>query len=70
MMLRGLYGMNMGLMSVYAVTDSYSLYDIDLFNFCLQLPLKLRVEHKLYTHWITHIIQMQPTIFGSEPGQK
>ena len=54
MMLRGLYGMNMGLMSVYAVTDSYSpFYDIDLFNFCLQLPLKLRAEHKLYTHWIT-----------------
>lgn len=54
MMLRGLYGMNMGLMSVYAVTDSYSpFYDIDLFNFCLQLPLKLRAEHKLYTYWIT-----------------
>ena len=54
-MLRGLYGMNMGLMSVYAVTESFSpFYDFDFFNFCLQLPLKLRAEHKLYIHWIKH----------------
>ena len=53
-MLRGLYGMNMGLMSVYAVTESYSpFYDFDLFNFCLQLPVELRAPHKLYIHWIT-----------------
>lgn len=53
-MLRGLYGMNMGLMSVYAVTESYSpFYDYDLFNFCLQLPVELRAQHKLYIHWIT-----------------
>jgi len=53
-MLRGLYGMNMGLMSVYAVTESYSpFYDVDLFNFCLQLPVELRAQHKLYIHWIT-----------------
>jgi len=53
MMLRGLYGMNMGLLSVYNKTESYSPFtDLDFFDFCLRLPVKMRANHRLYIHWM------------------
>lgn len=53
MMLRGLYGMNMGLLSVYDKTESYSPFtDIDFFDFCMRLPVKMRANHSLYIHWM------------------
>ena len=69
-MLRGLYGMNMGLMSVYAVTESYSpFYDVDLFNFCLQLPVELRAQHKLYIHWIPILPRGVELYLGTNPNK-
>lgn len=53
MMLRGLYGMNMGLLSVYNKTESYSPFtDLDFFDFCLQIPVNLRANHRLYLYWM------------------
>lgn len=53
MTIRGFYGMNMGLLPLQKHTETYSpFYDIDVMNFALRIPMKLRFRHKLYIKWI------------------
>lgn len=51
---RGFNGANMGAPMVYQYnSESFSpFYDKDVLEFCLKLPLKFRINHKLYLHWI------------------
>lgn len=50
---RGFTGVNTGLKPMYQYTETISPFqDIDLFDFCLSLPLKYRSGHYLYIKWI------------------
>jgi asparagine synthase (glutamine-hydrolysing) len=51
--IRGFYGANQGLQAIIKETETYSpFYDIDLMEFCLSIPLKLRYNHNIYKKWI------------------
>ncbi|PKD19465.1 hypothetical protein APR41_16015 [Salegentibacter salinarum] len=50
---RGLNGANNGLLSAQQYTETMSpFYDIDFFEFCLSIPIKYRMNHKVYKNWI------------------
>lgn len=50
---RGINGANCGLLGVQNYSETVSpFYDIDFFEFCLSIPIKLRLGHNLYKKWI------------------
>jgi len=50
---RGLNGANSGLTLINNYTETFSpFYDIDFMEFCLSLPIKMRMGHNLYKKWI------------------
>ena len=50
---RGFNGANTGLLVAQFFTETFSpFYDLDLLNFCLQIPNKKRIGHNLYIKWI------------------
>ncbi|WP_283642103.1 hypothetical protein [Croceibacter atlanticus] len=52
---RGLNGINNGLLSYQAFTETASpFYDIDFFEYCLSIPIKSRMKHNLYFKWINN----------------
>jgi len=53
MYIRGFYGANQGLLGTMNYTETYSpFYDIDFMDFCLSIPLNIRLKHNLYKKWI------------------
>lgn len=50
---RGFNGANQGLLISQESTETYSpFYDLDFLKYCLQIPLDLRYNHKIYFKWI------------------
>ncbi|WP_432673084.1 hypothetical protein [Flavobacterium sp. SM2513] len=50
---RGINGANNGLIALHKYSESMSpFYDIDFFEFCLSIPIHLRMNHDLYKKWI------------------
>ena len=50
---RGLNGINNALVLIQKYSETMSpFYDVDFFEFCLNIPINLRVGHKLYKQWI------------------
>jgi len=50
---RGINGANNGLIALQNYSETSSpFYDIDFFEFCLSIPIKLRKGHNLYKKWI------------------
>lgn len=50
---RGFNGALSGNLAFQEETESFSpFYDVDFLNFCLKVPLELRIKHKLYYKWI------------------
>lgn len=50
---RGINGANNGLVATQNYTETISpFYDIDFFEFCLSIPIELRMGHNLYKKWI------------------
>jgi asparagine synthase (glutamine-hydrolysing) len=53
MLERGFNGALTGSLSSQLYTETMSpFYDVELLDFCLKIPLKMRVNHKLYKKWI------------------
>lgn len=50
---RGFCGIGQGLLTFQENTESYSPFtDVDMMEFCMTIPLKLRVNHKIYFDWV------------------
>ena len=50
---RAINGANSGLMLINSYTETFSpFYDIDFMEFCISLPIKMRMNHNLYKKWI------------------
>src|SRR5690606_20155317 len=50
---RGVNGANNGLVASQNYSETFSpFYDIDFFEFCLSIPIELRMGHNLYKKWI------------------
>lgn len=50
---RGINGANNGLIASQNYSETLSpFYDINFFEFCLSIPIKLRMGHNLYKKWI------------------
>lgn len=50
---RGINGANNGLVALQKYSESMSpFYDIDFFEYCLSIPIHLRMNHNLYKKWI------------------
>lgn len=50
---RGFNGINEGLKTSQIYTETMSpFYDIDFMEFCMSIPLKIRLNHKLYKKWV------------------
>ncbi|MEY8764351.1 MULTISPECIES: hypothetical protein [Clostridium] len=50
---RGFNGALSGNLAFQESTESYSpFYDVDFFEYCLSIPIKYRVDHKIYFKWI------------------
>lgn len=50
---RGLCGISQGLLTFQENSESYSPFtDVDFFEFCYSIPIKLRFNHKIYFDWI------------------
>lgn len=50
---RGINGANTGLLASQYYSETTSpFYDIDFFEFCLSIPIELRMGHNLYKKWI------------------
>lgn len=50
---RAFNGINSGLLASQNYTETISpFYDLDLFEFCMSIPLNVRMNHNLYKKWI------------------
>lgn len=50
---RGFCGIGQGLLTFQENSESYSPFmDVDFFEFCYSIPLKWRLNHKIYFDWI------------------
>lgn len=50
---RGFNGINTGLLPAQKYTETLSpFYDVDLMDYCLKLPIDLRVNHGVYKKWV------------------
>ncbi len=50
---RGFCGISQGLLTFQENSESYSPFtDVDFFEFCYNIPLELRFNHKIYFDWI------------------
>lgn len=68
---RGLNGINQGLLTYQDNTESYSPFmDVDFFEFCFQIPLKMRLNHKLYFDWVLDKYPKAGDYVWEKTGQK